>query len=111
MNPFTITPPRCTVTYTCTSVVRKDGENTTMGCNEFSFDGQYNNQATDGKLSITVTENNYKNNDYSPGVFEVTITGSVVGSDGPQTYDSTIEITLLDPCDPPISVTRAALVN
>jgi hypothetical protein len=32
-----------------------------MTCSDFEFDGQYNNQATDGKLSITVTEENYKN--------------------------------------------------
>ena len=53
LNPFTIEPVRCQVIYECTSVVRVDGAASTIGCADFVFDGTYNNQATDGKLTFS----------------------------------------------------------
>lgn len=52
-----------------------------------------------------MTHQDYIDNVYTPGVYVVTITGTADDSDGPQTKDTTVEITLLDPCDPPTSVT------
>ena len=82
-----------------------------MSCSSFVFDGVHNNGPTDGQLSITVSANDYKNVVYAPGVFTVTIEGTVEGSDGPETQEAEIKITLLDPCDPPVSVDRVPLTN
>jgi hypothetical protein len=111
LNQFVITPARCTVSYACSSVVRKDGESTSMSCSDFNFDGIFNNEPTDGKLTITATQDDYINDVYTPGVYVVTIAGTADGSNGPQTKTTTIEITLLDPCDPPTSVTSSVLTN
>ena len=66
---------------------------------------------SNGEISLTATENDYVNNVFRPGVFVVTITGTAVESNGSQSQDATIEFTLKDPCDPPVSVTKAALTD
>jgi hypothetical protein len=47
-NPFEVNPSLCKVSYVCKDVARKDGQSTSMSCGEFSFDGEYNNQPSDG---------------------------------------------------------------
>jgi hypothetical protein len=105
LNPFDIIPAACTVSYTCTSVARKDGGATQMTCDNFEL--------IDGKLTITPTEQDYTDSDsiITPGVYVVTITGTADESEGPVSKDATVEITLLDPCDPPNSVTHRDLVD
>jgi hypothetical protein len=77
-----------------------------MSCSDFSIT---NNE----EVSITVTDAKYTETDngFAPGVYVVTITGTANGSDGPLSKTTTIEITLVDPCDPPTSVTSTSLTN
>jgi hypothetical protein len=56
-----------------------------MVCSDLTFDGIYNDEESDGKLSITVSAQDYIDNVFTPGVYVVTITGTAVGSDGPLT--------------------------
>ena len=99
------------MTYTCASVARKDGQSTSMTCSDFNIDGSFNGDNSDGQLSLTVDEDDYVNNVFVPGVFVVTVTGTADASDGPQSKDATIEFTLKDPCDPPVSVAISALTD
>ena len=98
LTPFNITPLTCTVTYTCTNVVRKDSTATQMTCSDFTFD------PITSQLSLTANSADYESGKFKPGVFVVTITGTADGSDGPLTQTVDIEFTLADPCDPPASV-------
>jgi hypothetical protein len=48
LNPFDIDPVGCRVTYTCTSVTDVDGIATPISCSDFTFDGYFDGQSTDG---------------------------------------------------------------
>ena len=48
LNPFDIDPVGCRVTYTCTSVTDVDGITTPILCSDFTFDGDFDGQTTDG---------------------------------------------------------------
>ena len=76
-----------------------------MTCGDFTFDRIYNNESTDGQLTFTATQQDYIDDVYTPGVYVVTITGTVDEAESSLTKATIIEITLLDPCDPPTSVT------
>ena len=58
-------------------------------------------------MSLIATSDDYINETYKPGVFKVTITGTA----GSLTQTAVIEFTLSDPCDPPLSITVASLVD
>ena len=47
---------------------------------------------------------------YAPGDYEVTITGAA-GLINATTKSSTFSITLIDPCDPPVSITGVDLID
>jgi hypothetical protein len=78
--PFTVTPSTCKVLYNCDSITRTDNAATNLGCEDFAFDGVLDGGLDDGKISITITPDDYINNVYSPGTFEMTICGVVEDS-------------------------------
>jgi hypothetical protein len=103
LNKFTIVPNKCKVTYVCDSV-----SPTTAGapiCDNFVYDFEYNGQATDGKLTFVATPEDYKNNVYVPGTYVVTVKGTPAKQPGREPEYATFNIVLLDPCDPPQSLT------
>ena len=104
LTKFTIVPSICPVTYTCTNVVEGDGGTiSSVECDDFSFDGVFDGDATDGVLTFTASENDYITGNYRPGIYEVTITGTADGSNPLVSTTTTFTIELLDPCDPPES--------
>ena len=105
MTPFTLTPTRCSVTYACTNVARQGSANSSVGCNDLTFD-----EAT-GSFTFSADSDNYKSGNFIPGTYTVTITGTAVGSSPPKDDTTTMSFTLVDPCDPPTSVTKAEFVN
>lgn len=84
-----------------------------IDCNAdiISFDGVFNGDASDGKFTFRASSNDYRSGDLAPGVYVVEIEGTVDGSNGLAKQTATIEITLLDPCDPPRSVGSPVLQN
>ena len=111
LTPFDIDPAQCRVTYACTSVTDVNGQATPMDCSKFTFDGDFDGQSTDGKLSITITSDDYKNNVYPTGEYFITITGTAINSDAQQSETTIFKLTLVDPCDPPVSLIAPTLVN
>ena len=83
LTEFDIDPETCLITYTCTDVVQTDSETSSIGCNDFIFDGIFDDDSvtTDGELSFTATEEDYTSGKYVPGEYTVTITGVVDESD------------------------------
>jgi hypothetical protein len=111
LTQFDIDPPQCRVTYECTSVTDINGQATPMDCSKFSFDGDFDGQSTDGELSITITADDYKNDVYPIGEYYITITGTAINSDDQRSATTIFKLTLIDPCDPPVSLIAPALVN
>ena len=73
---FTISPFRCRVEYACTSVERVDGDPSSITCDDFSFDGIYDGQKSDGKLTFRATTEDYLGGVFDRGQYTVTITGT-----------------------------------
>lgn len=67
-----------------------------------TFDGTFNGDATDGKLTFAPTVADYESNKYPPGVYTVTIKGTATESGKSDT--ATFSFTIEDPCDPPNSI-------
>jgi len=108
--PFDIDPPQCRVTYACTSVTDINGQDAEITCSDFTFDGDFNGQqSTDGKLTITITSDKYTDSVYPAQDYFITITGTAVNSNTQVT--TVLQLTLLDPCDPPNSLVAPALMN
>ena len=105
MTPFTLTPTRCQVTYACTSVARVDSSTSTIDCDDLTFD------TTTGSFTFSADSDDYKSGDFIPGTYTVTITGTAVGSSPLKDDTTTMSFTLVDPCDPPTSITKAEFVN
>ena len=59
ITPFDIDPVGCRVTYECTSVKDINGNTTPITCSDFTLDGDFDGQATDGQLSITIASDKY----------------------------------------------------
>lgn len=57
------------------------------------------------KIGFSPTPANYEAGDFKPGVFVVAVCGTVQGSDPTLTKCTEVEVTLIDPCDPPTSFT------
>ena len=91
-------------------MLQGDGDSS-ITCSDLTFDGVFDGQATDGKLTFSADSQDYIDETYVPGVYEVTITGTAVGSSPLQEKSATFLLTLLDPCDPPASVTGVDFVN
>ena len=81
LNKFTIDPPRCKILYSCTGVVRVDGADSDIICEDLQVTGLFvTEQETTGTLSLTATSDNYTDMDYAPGTYTVTITGTATKS-------------------------------
>ena len=104
-------PQICEVTYQCTSVEREDTDPSSISCSNLVFDGVFDNQPSDGILTFTASSDDYINNIYTPGVYIVTITGIADGSQPLQEKTATFKITLIDPCDPPVSISGSDFTN
>ena len=109
LNPFTITPTICEVTYACSSVARADNAASAVNCDDLTFDGVFNGDATDGQLTFSADSNAYENGVVTPGDYVVTITGTAVTSSDTKT--ATFTISMVDPCDPPIIITSPGLTD
>ena len=81
LTEFELTPERCEVTYRCTEVKLQGDGASSISCSDLTFDGIFDGQETDGKLTFSADSQDYIDNIYLPGVYEVTITGTAVGSD------------------------------
>ena len=108
ITPFTVVPSSCPATYYCDSVRRVDAEATDLDCTDFAVDGELLGGVDDGKISITITEDDYINEVYKPGVFKLNLCATV--SQETPTCEE-IEVELVDPCDPPTSLDRVDMVN
>ena len=109
LTKFTIEPIRCKIVYECTSVVRVDEADSKISCSNFVFDGTYDNQATDGKLTFSADQDDYLTKKYPPGEYTVTITGTADKSIDQITKTAKFTLTLIDPCNPPVSITSPGL--
>ena len=111
LTEFSMSPARCEVTYACTNVERVDGATSSIECSDLTFDGIIDRQGNDGVLTFSANRQDYIDETFTPGAYRVTITGTAVGSAPTVTKDATFILTLVDPCDPPISVTGEDLIN
>ena len=104
---FDIIPSQCEVAYECTSVKYENDAlpNRSMKCSDFELFGKIGGGFGTNALEITIDRDRYDNPDpsqnFAPGNYDVTITGTAVGSNGPLTAVTTFRIRLIDPCDPP----------
>jgi len=55
LEQFTIEPERCTITYTCTDVVREDGQASGIGCADLTMDLNFDGVGNDGQISFVPT--------------------------------------------------------
>ena len=77
---FTVDPAFCGVSYSCTGVARQDGAATAVDCNSFTLDLDFGGGG-DGSISISADSTVYlAQTSITPGVYEVSISGSVVGA-------------------------------
>ena len=63
MTEFTIFPDHCKVNYACSSVEKvglEVGETEPIDCTDLTFDGVFDGQETDGKLTFTPNESQYQ---------------------------------------------------
>ena len=113
LNPFTLTPDRCRVVYTCHAVEPSTaGSPTCADFNfDFTFDGVPDNGLVDGKLVFVATPQDYADGTYVPGTYTVTVRGQPARATDQRTDDATFDIVLLDPCDPPTSLTAPGYGN
>ena len=109
--PFTITPTDCTVTYACDIVTRVDTAATPLACSDFSVDSKLLGGVDDGKISIMITADDYKNDVFKPGDFLVKICATVDSSTTDVGACANVPFKLIDPCDPPSSLSRVGLTN
>ena len=90
-----LTKSRCDVSYACTAVTRRDEAQSSVTCDDLAFD------SSAGAYTFSATSEDYVNGTFAPGEYEVTITQLAAV----RTHDETFIFELLDPCDPPESVT------
>ena len=84
--------------------MRVGGADSDISCDDLQETGLFETeQATTGTLALTATLDNYTDMDYAPGTYTVTIIGTATKSG--QTQTSSYSFTLVDPCDPPTSLT------
>ena len=108
---FQVSPARCSVTYTCSEITRKDGSASNISCTDVTYDGDFDGNGNDGELVITASESDYTSGKITPGTYVIEITGTVDGSSGPASDKTTVEVTFTDPCDAPRLITAPTLVD
>lgn len=104
INPFTVTPSYCKVNYECNAVRRQDNAPSSLNCNNIDFP----NPSTDCHMSTcritkTFTPTDYENGTYTPGCYDVEFCGTIASSASSTNDCATVELCLVDPCDPPTS--------
>jgi len=82
-----------------------------MQCSDITIDGDFDGGSTDGQFSLTVNSDAYENVVHPPGQYMIAITGTAVGSNPLNSDVAFFFLTLVDPCDPPVSITAPTLVN
>jgi len=95
-------------------VDRQDGAPSNIGCSDLSSVGKlFGKTGNGGSLTYSIDSTKYRTGSYAPGIYVVTVKGTVVNSSSTpkRSETTTYKITLLDPCSPPVSVTAAALAN
>ena len=81
LTKFTIDPPRCKIVYECTSVVRSDGADSDISCDNLQKTGLFGDEtAASGTLVFSTDLTDYKNQVYAPGVYVITIRGTATRS-------------------------------
>jgi len=73
-----------------------------ISCDDLKFDPSLDGDATDGKIGIAPTPEDYTSGKFPPGEYTVTICGETQASDDEDCAEFTI--VLKDPCDPPTAV-------
>ena len=97
---FEVEPAQCGVSYTCTSVRRID-TNVASRIRCADLDLLDNNGFV---VTFSVEQDDYLTNNYPPGDYEVTITGTAGRTNQAQETTKFV-IKLIDPCDPPSAIT------
>ena len=78
-------------------------------CADFTFDGFIDGTESDGVLVFRPSTADYLSGRYEPGEYEVTITGTPYKATDGRSDSAKFTITLLDPCDPPVSIESPGL--
>lgn len=100
---YTIEPVQCAVSYSCQSVTRTDGQPSQVSCSDFIVD----ETAGVWSFAITAHSDKYTNQVWDPAVYSITIAGTAVKSG--ETLTSSFQLELVDPCNPPVSVSAGTL--
>ena len=113
LTPFTIYPAGlCTATYSCTGISFNGSPATGISCSDLTANGQLfvPGSATEGgTLTLNLDSTAYQTGSYLPGTYMVTIQGTIDGQS--ITAEGTYTFTLVDPCDPPVSVEAPTLAT
>jgi len=98
-----VNPARCPVDYTIVSATEVGGASISAG----SF-GTYD--SVNNKFVLPASSARYTDttNGYKPGTYTVTVQGSVRDAVSSTTDTATLQITLVDVCDPPTSITPSS---
>ena len=99
-------PSSCPARYSCESVRREDNQETDLDCDRFFVDEQLLGGVDDGLMTVTITPDDYKNNELAPGKFKMNLCAQVQ-SETPTCTE--VDLELKDPCDPPASITRVPM--
>jgi hypothetical protein len=95
-------------------VVRDDGIASEIGCENLAAAGAlFGEIGTENTLSYSIdsADFEYQLVLIAPGTYTVTVEGEVDNSVPIQRLESSYTLSLLDPCDPPTSITAATLFN
>lgn len=77
--PFTITPSRCSLSYSCASIVQTGESTSSIDCAAFTKDLVFDAETSDGVMELDSAPSTY-GAPYEPGTYTVTLVGTVVGS-------------------------------
>lgn len=102
---YAIEPPQCAIVYSCAGVTRVDGQPSQISCADFVVD----ENAGVWDFSITANDSKYTGLVWDPAVYSVTILGTAVRSG--ETLTSNFQLELVDPCNPPNSITAPTLLD
>ena len=122
MKDLTITPARCTLAYSCSSVEYKApggasfSSVSSVKCTDFESTP---NLATNKQMKLKTDQSTNKRysggtKSFKPGVYKVTLKAKVNGVTevvGTTSKTFTYQFTLTDPCDPPTSLTVVDTAN
>ena len=112
LTPFTITPDYCDISYACDSITFENGATSSITCSDLiPAGGLFGLAGAGGSLTYSIDTTKYLSENYPPGTYTVTVEGTGDHSDPPQARTATFTFTLVDPCNPPDSVTAGAALE